>query len=529
MKIKVLMAVMAAVSVICGAAPKPNILFIHIDDMDFDEIGAYAGTGQCWTPHMDELVKSGMKFTRGYVTSPVCVPSRFATLTGRYASRCAYNEHSVSAETTLNIENVWGEGGNARKTPPVIEENEYTFAKLLKRAGYTTGLVGKIHNDRPSLQRPVQGMVEGDSHDPVVAEKIRQHYRTVVDRVRRNFGFDVVDRLYYDNKEQLPIPKDLQTINGAWITEGAIRFLEDVDKSKPFCLYYSNPIPHGQMVRPLGNKNNAGKKIIGHHVEINMAGEKALATPAGWLAEPPATQPSVEDCLERFWASAPNANPDAALLTWLDDSVGALLGKLDELGLRDNTLIFFLSDHQSVDKFTVFETGAHVPFAVSWKGHVAPKTVSDSLVCSLDITATMVDVAGVDIPEDCVLDGFSMVPMFGNPDAEIRDDFLIELGYGRGLVTRSWQYLALRFPEDMEQPSKEKPQLPAGGDRKGKAQRLLENHPGGMDFDQLYRLDRDPGLVSNVWKNPENKAVGEKLRGRLGEYIKTFPHAFGEF
>ncbi|MCF7847548.1 MAG: sulfatase-like hydrolase/transferase, partial [Kiritimatiellales bacterium] len=240
-------------------------------------------------------------------------------------------------------------------------------------------------------------------------------------------------------------------------------------------------------------------------------------------------QPSTEDMLERFWENVPKANPDAAILTWLDDSIGALLGKLRELGLEENTLVFFLSDHQSIDKFSPFERGAHVPMAVSWKGRIRPRQVSSSLVASLDITATMVDVGGAAVPADCVLDGFSMVPMFGNPKAEIRDSVLIEFGYARAVVTKEWQYVALRFPEGHELPTREKPQLHTGGDRKGKSKIMLERHPAAFDPDQLYDLRRDPGQEKNEWDNPEYKAIREKHKELLGKQVKQFPHTFGEF
>ncbi len=511
------------------AGSQPNILVIHIDDMDFDEIGAYEGQGKVWTPNLDSLIAGGMKFNRGYVTSAVCVPSRFATMTGRYSSRCRELAENTPATETLNLENVWSASTReSTKNPPTIGEDEYTFAKLLKTAGYTTALVGKIHNDHERLQRPVQGEIEGDPRDPAVAKQIREQYEAIVARVQRNYGFDVVDRLYYDNKEQFACPEELRTLNSPWITEGAIRFLEQVDASKPFLLYYSNPVPHGQMVGPVRNKNAAATKALGRHVEMNAIGDRLLATPSGYLEKAPDIQPATADMLERFWKNVPEGNPDAAMMTWLDDSVGALLATLRKRGLAENTLVFFISDHQSVDKFTGFARGAHVPMAVAWPGKIKPGAVSESLVSSLDFTATMVDVAGVKVPDDCILDGFSMRPLFANPQAVIRDSVMIELGYARGVVADDWQYLALRFPAGME-PTADQPQLHAGGDRKGKAQSLVENHPGGMDRDQLYNLARDPTQKTNEWNNPEYRAIGEKLQRQLTGYLVQFPHAYGEF
>ena len=513
----------------CGAArpQSPNIVLIHIDDMDFDEIGAYAGAGKVWTPNLDGLVNGGMKFTRGYVTTPVCVPSRFATVTGRYASRCKYFADNIPANHTLNLENTRS-ARNSHKTPPVVEEDEYTFAKLMKGAGYVTGMVGKWHNDHDHLRRPVPDLIKGDARDPEIAAAIRDQYEEILARVKKHSGFDFLERLYYDNKEQFSCPEELHTLNSPWITEGALKFLEQ-HKNRPFVLYYSNPIPHGQLVKPLVRKKPFPAGTMGKKIEENALGDRLLATPAGYLAKTSQVQPSTEDMLERFRAHAPEAHPDAALLTWLDDSVGAILGKLRELDVEDNTLIFLISDHQSVDKFTPFEQGARVPFAVNWPGHIKPGTISDSLVTSLDITATMCDVVGAPIPADCVLDGVSMLPLFRDPQATIRNDFLIEFGYGRSVVTKDWQYIALRFPAGFDLPTPENPQLHTGGNRKDRSSVMVRRHPSAFDADQLYNLTRDPAQTKNAWSNPENQAVRMEMQARLQEYLQQFPHTFGEF
>ncbi len=509
---------------------RPNIVVIHTDDLDFSEISLFDERRLTWTPNIDRLFQNGIRFERAYVTSPVCVPSRYSTLTGRYASRCRDLENTVPSETPLNFENVWGKGpANALKTPPTIGPDEWTFGKLLRRAGYTTALFGKIHNDKTALERPIPDIVSGDPKDPETAKAIREKYEAAVARVKENYGFDFVGRLYYDNKEQLPIPDELKAINSPWITEGALEFLDSVDKTKPFLLYYSNPLPHGQMAKPVGNKNNLGKDLLGRHTEQNTIGEKQLATPSGYLEKSPDVQPPIDDVIKRFREHAPTAHPDGALLTWLDDSIGALLNKLDELKLAENTLILFVSDHQSVDKFTPFAQGAHVPMAACWPGVIKPGTVSESLVSSLDIAATLVDVSGASLPENNPIDGKSLSPLFSNPSAEIRDHVLIEFGFARGLITKEWQYIALRFPDGMEPPSKGNPMLHTGGERGAKAAEMQTDHPAAFDPDQLYHLTDDPAQRNNLWDNPEYKNIGQKLRQQLGGIIETFPHQFGEW
>ena len=175
-----------------------NVVLVHVDDLDFDEVVAYDGGGLVHSPNMDRLINGGIKFTSAYVNSPVCVPSRYGTLTGRYASRCdAFAKHS--SEKTLRIENV----DNRITVAPTIGPSEWTLARMMASAGYVTAMTGKYHKDCECDQRPIQH-IEGDTEDPRVAREIAANYAQIFARVKRDTGFDEVDRLYYyNNKDRL--------------------------------------------------------------------------------------------------------------------------------------------------------------------------------------------------------------------------------------------------------------------------------------------------------------------------------------
>lgn len=268
------------------AARAPNIVLIHIDDLDFDEVGAYPqGRGKVATPHMDALIQQGMRFDRAYTTSPVCVPSRYATLTGRYPSRSrAFDEFDHAR--ALSIENVFIRGTVA----PTIEPGDPTIAHAMKAGGYVTALIGKYHNDRVSIQRPIADLkLPGDDpRDPASAALIRNYYDATLARVRTTTGFDFVDRLFYENKEWMPIPPALRMENSPWITEGAIDFIR-AQRDRPFFLYYANPLPHDQLV----NEAPALRQTWGKKAKANMTESDLAASPAGWLDTPPVdVQPS---------------------------------------------------------------------------------------------------------------------------------------------------------------------------------------------------------------------------------------------
>lgn len=490
---------------------RPNFLFIHTDDVDYSEIGAYEGKGAVWTPHIDSLIRGGLKFNRGYVVTGVCVPSRFSTHTGRFSSRNAWLAREVPADRPLNLENE----NNHRKHAPVIEEGEVTLAHLLRAHGYATGLFGKYHNERTA--HIYTEVIEGDARDPAVAAKVRARYEAMVARVRIKSGYETVDRLYYENIEQLCIPAELRAINSPWITEGALRFME-ANKDRPFLLYYSSPIPHGGALNP-----QSSGKMVGSASKYFEG--SPLATPAGFLEKIPDVQPSREDALRRVQEQVPQYAPSTALYTVLDDSVGALLQKLRDLGLEENTVIVFLSDHQSRDKFSIYEGTVRVPFAVYWKGHIEAGLTSDALAASIDLVPTFCELAAIPRPAGVHWDGLSLVPLFDDPGYPLRDALFLEFGFSRGVVTRRWKYLAYRFPEGMEPITSANRVIHTGGQRPGKTG-LLQRHPAMADFDQLYDLEADPGETRNLFQDPACREVAAEMQARMRETLEGFPHAY---
>lgn len=515
---EILTGIALAVSCCASELRRPNIVFIHVDDMDFDEIGCYDGGGKVLTPNMDSLARDGMKFNRAYVVSSVCVPSRYSTLTGKYPGHNNLLNATVPADKTLSFENEdW-----SPRSGTYIEEGygEKTFAHYLSELGYRTCMVGKYHNDRKSITRPYLNFGE-DPFDLEVDRKVKAHYRETVERVKRQTGFDVVDRLYWENKEAFPV-KALQFDNSPWVTEGAVEFIRE-SKGQPFFLYYANPLPHGDPV------NDWWRTHYNPEVKVNMEDRDARATPAGMLDKAPDSQPSREEVIERC-RKAGTWGKSSTVMTWLDDSIGVLLRTLEEEGVANNTLIILLSDHQSDGKRTLYEDGVQVPMIVKWPGRIAAGSVNDQLVANIDILPLIVRAGGGDPSALAEVDGVDFSPLLTAPEQPVRDHILLEVGFARGIVTDQYKYFAVRFPDYVHETLESSDNVIWDGSTTRSTQTWFKRFfPNYSDLNQLYDLRKDPKERDNLFSNPEHAAALKKMKRTLEENLTAFNHEFGEF
>jgi arylsulfatase A-like enzyme len=339
--------------------PNPNLVLILSDDQGYWDVG-FNGCEDIPTPHIDRIAHEGVRFTNGYVTYPVCSPSRAGLMTGRYQGRFGYHRNP-----TLNpFDSVAG--------LPLEEEN---MAEILKKVGYHSGVIGKWHlGTHPKFRPNVRGFHEF-------------------------YGFVAGGHRYFP--EDLTYP-DIESVDraGGWYNTKLLRnetrietdeYLTDelsneaVDfiqrnQTKQFFLYLSYNAPHTPM--------QATQKYLDRFDHI-------------------------EDPLRKTYA---------AMVSAVDDGVGRVLDKLDELNLSENTLVFFLSDNGGATnngsintplrgkKGSVYEGGMRVPFAFRWKGKVPQGIDYDQSISSMDILATMVQLTGAEISPDRPLDGVDLMP-----------------------------------------------------------------------------------------------------------------------
>lgn len=217
---------------------------------------------------------------------------------------------------------------------------------------------------------------------------------------------------------------------------------------------------------------------------------------------------------------------EMAFSLWLDDAVGALLEKLDEIGELDNTLIFYFSDHGIDMKSSMYEGGIRTPLIVWGKDIVRPGTENSRLVSLCDLAPTCLEAAGIEIRDDYGLDGKSILPALRKPSRKIHNSVYSEIGYARCVTTERFKYIAVRYPEDIQKKidrglnEEEKSRLGYIGNMD--LCRLGKKNPNYYANDQLYDLQNDPGELVNLVEDPEYREILQDMRNELKRYLETF-------
>jgi arylsulfatase A-like enzyme len=259
-------------------------------------------------------------------------------------------------------------------------------------------------------------------------------------------------------------------------------------------------------------------------------------TPLGYI-EVPDVQPSRQSVLDRARQARAEEGrrivEKAAGSIWLDDGVGAVLGRLDDLGLADKTLVLLASDNGNVAKFTCYDGGARLPMVARWKDVIQPGAVCGKLVSNLDFAPTLFEIAGIKPPSEMLLDGQSIVKALKGDPSYRRDSLFLEITTERAVVTGdSFKYIAVRYLPEVQK------QVDRGEEFNHWCQPLQsathtyradERYPGYFDQDQLYDLNEDPAERKNLAGEPAGQARLARMQDLLRRYSATLPHTFGEF
>ncbi|MAO82747.1 MAG: hypothetical protein CMH50_02550 [Myxococcales bacterium] len=494
-------------------AERPNIIVFLTDDQDKESIGAYGGN--VWTPNLDRMAREGILFHNGFVTSTVCTPSRYSFLTGRYASRS-------TSEPFLH------ENPDGHQAFPAfnmgLEPDNRNVAGVLSKAGYRTGFVGKYHaSGIESLRMKSDYKAWGLKYIPRDAKRspeLSEAFRYNEIQYRKllaSRGFHWAKNIYLGNME-----KPYSEHNLEWTIDAGLEFIEDSVKSgsgQPFYLHLCTTLVHGP--------DRSWSRSIGQPLVSGSGLEKEAIQPEGML-----TRKAILDELSKR-----GLDPDKghAGYSWIDAGVGAILAKLEKLGIDDNTLLVLTTDHGSRQKGSLFDVdGASVPFIMRWPGKIAAGIESQDLVQSIDIVATAFDLGNASIPAEYELDGKSLAPLFGGQTPENwRNHVYLELGFGRAIRTHEYKYISIRYPEEhLSVIRKSKPEnLPkvmAPLNRAGIGTRGSAN-PNFYYEDALFRIDRDGNERRNLIDDPESRSALQQLRSMMAQTVQTTGRPYGEF
>lgn len=503
--------------------PPPNIIFFIADDMYPEMFNCLPeGKGKNLTPHLDRLAREGTLLRNQYVVSPVCTPSRFNCLTGKYASRAtnaAFLNKTASEEGQTVIQ--WNS---------FITQEDSILPHYLKKLGYRTGMVGKNHviEAKGLFSFPD---FDADPREPANMEQVKKNYEKVKQAVLAT-GFDYAGGLYHNNPNFIGL-RELAVQNMDWIAAAGLEFIED-NHDKPFFLYFATTIPHqpGQPERSW----NADPKV----------------TAAGFLDEALSVLPPRESIAERIREAGLQGSKRENIL-WLDDALGALLQKLEDHGILDNTIIFFFNDHGQKAKGTLYQGGVHNPSIVWRSGGFPAGASNDQVVSNVDFAPTILEMAGASsLPVD--LDGISFLGSLEKHDSEARESLFFELGYARAVIKGKYKYYAVRYPSyatnwsdteraaelnrynqgrtfrhmpivnlDPAAPFSHLEVVPGGGQAEHET---YGKFPGYFDPDQLYDLEKDPSEQVNLATDPEYESILEDMKATLQEYINDLPGTF---
>jgi arylsulfatase A-like enzyme len=450
----------------------PNILWYCTDQQRFDTIAAL-GNPHIHTPNLDRLVAEGTAFTHAYCQSPICTPSRASFLTGRYPS-------------TIRVT------GNGNASFPA---NESLVTRRLADAGYSGGLVGKLHLAAAYYGR--EARVEDGyevfqySHAPRHDWKRGHDYAEWLDAQEADARALLAVRpdqygVCVPTEERDNVPPHLHQT--AWCTEQAISFVSE-RPDRPWVLSVNPYDPHPPYNPPWDYFRRYDPATLPgpHFRESDLAHQSKLSGVDFQTAPQP---PDAYD-------GAGGRTMQAlyyAMIEQIDTQFGRLLDALDASGQRENTIVIFMSDHGEAlgdhglahKGCRFFEELTRAPLIWSWPGHIASGVQSDALVELLDVAPTLLEFSGLPVP--ATMQGRSLRPILtGEASPNHHRDFV-----------RCEYYDAIDEPHHSY--------ATMYRDRRYK---LNVYHDIG--FGELYDLTEDPHEFDSRWDDPECQAVKTEL------------------
>jgi arylsulfatase A-like enzyme len=344
------------------AAARPNILVIVADDLGYGELGCQ-GHNDIPTPHIDSIAKNGVRFTSGYVSCPVCSPTRAGLMTGRYQQRFG---HEFNPGPVDNAADNFG-----------LVRDERTLAERLKAAGYATGMVGKWHLGTKEGLRPTErGFDEffgflGGAH-PYLGNRRRQNNQVMRGTER--------------------------VIESAYLTDAfgreAVAFI-DHHKAEPFLMYLAFNAVHAPL-----------QATAEYRKRFPKVKDEKRQTFSAMLA-------AMDEAIGAVLAKLHDSQLDEKTLVFFISDNG---GPTPQTTSRNDPL--------RGTKTTTWEGGIRIPYMIQWKGHLPAGKVDDRPVIALDIHPTALAAAGITAQPEKKLDGVNLLPYLEGSSTNSPHEFL---------------------------------------------------------------------------------------------------------
>jgi arylsulfatase A-like enzyme len=425
---------------------RPNVILIITDDQGYGDLG-YTGNPHVKTPVIDRFASESIRFNEFYV-SPVCAPTRSSLMTGRYSLRTGVRD-------TYN-------GG------AIMATSEVTIAEMLKSAGYNTGIFGKWHLGDNYPSRP---------NDQGFDESVI-HLSGGMSQVGDFTTFFQGDSSYFNpvlwhNGKQEKYTGYCSDI----FAEQAIGFIEK-NRQSPFFCYLAFNAPH----TPLQVPDEYYQKY------------KNTDPSAGFNGAPKFNRPMSEKDKE-------DARKVYAMVSNIDDNVGKLFEKLEELQIAQNTLVIFMTDNGPQQnryvagmrglKSSVYRGGVRVPFYLKYPSKYGGNTDIETTSAHIDILPTLAEICNAQLPSDRIIDGRSLVPLLNSNSVDWANRSL-------------FYYWTRRYPELYSNISLQKGKLKLVGQT---------NYNAEITDFEMYDIKSDPFEQKNIVS--EKTKVAEQMKTEL--------------
>lgn len=485
---KRLLCILCALSSLLTAAEKPNVLFLISDDLN-NYLGCY-GDPRAKTPNIDKLAARGVKFERAYCTFPLCGPSRNSMLTGLYP-----NSNGILANAQI-----------FRQTVPA----QVSLPQAFRQAGYFAARIGKLYHYNVPKSIGTNGHDDPGSWElelnPAGVDRLEEEDH-IFSLTPGQFGGTL--SWYASPKSEEHHTDGLMARDAEWVLERCAR-----QKDRPFFLAVGFFRPHTPYVAPK-------VPFYDFYQEAEMpvhppVDQNPPEVPEAALGSYKKEQDKLTDELRRKAVHAYYAS-----ISFMDMQVGRVVAALDRLGLAENTVIVFTSDHGYHmgehglwQKMSLFEGSARVPLLIVAPGTAAPGSVVKTPVSHLDLYPTLTQLAGVKAPAN--LQGQSLMPMLKDPQAPGRGWALTQVTRGGG---------AKRATVTRDQSSDTKRLF--GYSLRTPRWRYTEWDEGQAGR-ELYDHETDPKELQNLAAKAEHAATVAELSAQIRAAAKASFPANGE-